>query len=277
MARELHHICREHRAPRVIQHDQGHEFEGAVAVLCKKLKIKVVKGRPYHPQSQGKVERAHWSFKKKVMHDFLVMGKAGVNWVKSLPDYARSLNQDPKEELSWKSPFEIYYGRRPNVAGPANQNTEEWDMTASKYHHMIHPHSRDYSEHERKLCASRNLASSATRRCANRMVARGERKNPPSLYKVGETVLFSYPSATKSVTKRHVLEADVVKRNVRLHKYKVAFISPTTGKLTQKWISVSDVTSLTMEKEKEKRKSATKRAQWDQKEKAHRKKIFTTI
>lgn len=101
-----------------------------------------------------------------------------------------------------------------------------------------------------------------------------KKKNPPSLYKVGETVLVRYPSATKSVTKRHVLEADVVKRNVCLRKYKVAFISPTTGKLTQKWISISDVTSLTMEKEKEKRKSATKRAQRDKKEKAHRKKYL---
>ena len=49
----------------VIQHDQGREFEGAAAALGKKLGIKVVKGRPYHPQSQGKVEQAHRSFKKK--------------------------------------------------------------------------------------------------------------------------------------------------------------------------------------------------------------------
>lgn len=110
VARELVHIYREHRAPCVIQHDQGQEFEGAVAALCTKLAIKVVKGRPYHPQSQGKVEKAHRSFRKKIMH-LLVMGKAGVNWVKSLPEYARFLNEDPKEELSWKSPFEIYHGR----------------------------------------------------------------------------------------------------------------------------------------------------------------------
>ena len=114
-AGELLRIYTEHGAPRVIQHYQGREFEGVVAAFCKKLSIKVVNSRPYHPQLQGKVEQAHRSFKKKIMHDLLVMGKVGVNWIKSLPDYARSLNLDPKEELSWKSPFEIYYRRKPNV------------------------------------------------------------------------------------------------------------------------------------------------------------------
>ena len=61
------------------------------------------------------------------------MGKAGVNWIKSLPDYARSLNQDPKEELFWKTPFEIYYGRKPNIAGTGNPNVEEWNMASNKY------------------------------------------------------------------------------------------------------------------------------------------------
>ena len=125
MARELLRIYREHGAPRVIQHDQGREFDGAVTKLCKTLSIKVVKGRPYYPQSQGKVDRANRSFKKKLMHDFLVMGKAGVNWMKLLPEYAKSLNEDPKEELSRKSPFEIYSGRKPNVAGTGNPNVQE--------------------------------------------------------------------------------------------------------------------------------------------------------
>ena len=124
VACELLCIYTEHGAPRVIQQDQGREFEEAVAALCKKLSIKVVKGRRYHPQSQGKVEGAHRSFKKKIMHDLLVMGKVGVNWIKSLPDYARSLNLDPKEELSWKSPFEIYYGRKPNLVSTGNPHAE---------------------------------------------------------------------------------------------------------------------------------------------------------
>ena len=66
------------RSPALDPAQPGGEFEGAVVALCKKLGIKVVKGRPYHPQSEGKVEGAHRSF-KKIMHDLLVMGKAGVN------------------------------------------------------------------------------------------------------------------------------------------------------------------------------------------------------
>ena len=56
VACKLLRIYTEHGAPRMIQHDQGREFEGVVVALSKKLSIKVVIGHPYHPQSQGKVE-----------------------------------------------------------------------------------------------------------------------------------------------------------------------------------------------------------------------------
>jgi len=68
IAAALLKIYKEHGPPRVFQHDQGQEFDGAVDKLCKKLGIKVIKGRPYHPQSQGKIERAHRSFKKKIAY-----------------------------------------------------------------------------------------------------------------------------------------------------------------------------------------------------------------
>ena len=95
VACELIRIYREHGAPLVIQHDQGREFDGAVSRLCKQLQIKVIKGRPYHPQSQGKVERAYRTFKKKLRYDFLSTKKAGVSWPEGLPHYAQALNQDP--------------------------------------------------------------------------------------------------------------------------------------------------------------------------------------
>ena len=82
--------------------------------LRSKLGIKIIKGRPYHPQSQGKIERSHRSFKKKVMYDLLSMSKTGVNWVKCLPDYARTLNCEPKEELPWKSPLKCITDGNPS-------------------------------------------------------------------------------------------------------------------------------------------------------------------
>ena len=38
--------------------------------------------------------------------------KNGVNWVKELQDYAKCLNNEKREELAWKSPLEIYFGRK---------------------------------------------------------------------------------------------------------------------------------------------------------------------
>ena len=150
-------------------------------------------------------------------------------------------------------------------------------MTSKKYHSIIHPRSKDYSEHETNLRAVRNLASSATRKCARRAVASGERNNPPSVYKLGETVLIRYPSTTKSVSKRHVLKADVVGRKLPKHKYKVKFVSPMTGKLIEKWISVSDITSITMEREKRKRKAATKCSREEKKKKLTARNIFIVM
>ncbi|KAL9956158.1 hypothetical protein ACROYT_G037599 [Oculina patagonica] len=123
------------------------------------------------------------------------MKKAGVNWAKSLPEYERALNLDPKEELAWKSPFEIYYERKPNILETkGNQPVPEWDIPSNRYQGMIHPRSKDYTDHARKTRKLRNLAHSA---CADRMVKRDVRNNPPSVYDIGETVLIRYPPAKK--------------------------------------------------------------------------------
>lgn len=49
IAAALSTIYKEHGPPRVPQHDQWREFDGAVNKLCKKLGINVIEGRPYHP------------------------------------------------------------------------------------------------------------------------------------------------------------------------------------------------------------------------------------
>lgn len=59
IARHLEDIYTEHGPLKVIQHDQGKEFKGAVQKLMESFQVKIIQSSPYHPQSQGKVERNH--------------------------------------------------------------------------------------------------------------------------------------------------------------------------------------------------------------------------
>ncbi len=52
---QLHDIFMEFGSPKCLQCDNGGEFKGILPVLCMKLQVKMVHGRPRHPQSQGKV------------------------------------------------------------------------------------------------------------------------------------------------------------------------------------------------------------------------------
>ena len=82
-------IYAEHGPPDRLQSDRGSEFEGKVRPLCEALKIKLIKSRPYHPQSQRKVERSHRQLRKKIIYDLVTLGKKGVNWAANLDDYNR--------------------------------------------------------------------------------------------------------------------------------------------------------------------------------------------
>ena len=128
IAKTLQIINQEHEPPNVLQSDQGGEFKGVVKRLGKRMNIKVIYSSPYHPQSQGKVELRY-----KMMYDFLKMGHKGVNWVKQLPEYERILNDDPKEVLSYISPFAVYYGRERNCTSVNNvQNIERSNLSSNQ-------------------------------------------------------------------------------------------------------------------------------------------------
>ena len=49
------------------------------------------------------------------MYDFINLGKKGVSWASNLASYSRILNEESKEELGWKSPFDVYFGRKSNI------------------------------------------------------------------------------------------------------------------------------------------------------------------
>ena len=74
----------------------------------------MIRCRPYNPKAQGKVERSYRVLRTKIHYDMVQQKRNGVNWVKNLQDYMNCVNSEKREELGWKSPFEIYYGRKSN-------------------------------------------------------------------------------------------------------------------------------------------------------------------
>ena len=70
-----------------VQHDCGNEFEGETKHYLQMNGIKSISSRPYHPESQDKVERMHRILKRKIGFDLIRMGRLGVNWVKELKNY----------------------------------------------------------------------------------------------------------------------------------------------------------------------------------------------
>ena len=52
--------------PKMIHTDRGPEFQGTVKELAAKLNINTIHSRPYYPQSQGKIESSHSTWKCKL-------------------------------------------------------------------------------------------------------------------------------------------------------------------------------------------------------------------
>lgn len=187
----------------MLQHDQGREFRGAVQRLMESMQVRIIESSPYHPQSQGKVERTHRVLRKKIMYDLVTCQRNGVNWVKHLQSYSRVLNEDPKEVLSWMSPFEVYYGRKSNMvmlplAGSpssviAEQSTNDPQSTLSSLKQQ-----RRFEEKRRR---QRQMAKKANEHCSKRMIWHASKKNPPSVYHVSETVLVRVKNGAHRVSK----------------------------------------------------------------------------
>ncbi|XP_022806163.1 KRAB-A domain-containing protein 2-like [Stylophora pistillata] len=153
IANELECVYMEHGSPEIIQCDQGAEFKKALKTLCDRMNIKLIYSRPRHLQSQGKVERCHRTLRSKMEYDFQKMSQDGVNWAKQLPLYQRILNNDPKEVIAYKTPFEIYFARKCN-AFRESRLQDEFLPSAGR----VHPTKKDRNRRSRQALKLRKQA-----------------------------------------------------------------------------------------------------------------------
>ena len=231
-------------SPEIIQCDQGGEFKNALKLLRDRMNIKLIYSRPCHNQSQGKVERYYRALRSKMEYDLRKIGQDGVERAKQLPRYPRILNNDPKEVIAYKTPFEIYFALNCNAFRESRFQDEILPSAG-----RARPTKNDRYRRSRQALKLRNWAKKATSRCDKRMQRKQLRLNPPLVYNSGEKVYIRLRG--KPSNKQHVTEGRIEKRKIKLYTYKVSYTSPLSGKEERKWVSVNDITSLTLERETE--------------------------
>lgn len=78
-----------------------------LATWLMRLNVRIIHGRPYHPQTQGKEERFHRTLKTELLqyHQFynLLNSQSGFDWWRSKYNLER-----PHESLGLKTPAEVY-------------------------------------------------------------------------------------------------------------------------------------------------------------------------
>ena len=108
--------------PEVIQSDCGTNFTSKYfSDKMKELQIRHVTSSPYHPESQGSIERFHQTLKTLLKK---YSGEESENWDQELPYLLFAVRSIPNDSLGM-SPFELVFGH--NVRGPLDVVREHWE------------------------------------------------------------------------------------------------------------------------------------------------------
>ena len=108
--------------PEEILTDQGTNFTSQLlAEVYRLLQIKPIRMTPYHPQTDGLVERFNGTLKAMLKKTAIDEGK---EWDRLLPYLLFAYREVPQASTGF-SPFELLYGR--NVRGPLDILKETWE------------------------------------------------------------------------------------------------------------------------------------------------------
>ena len=217
--RKLCKIYMEHGVPDRIQSDNGGEFKKDVKRYCIDNKIKTILCGPYHPQAQGKVERSHKVLRRKIYYDLVRQKNTGVNWVENLRCYQRCLNNNKREELGWKSAFEVYYGRKSNELVKARHPPGTKQSWGEK---LMPPSTSDFKKQNDQREKRRNKAFQQGKRLDDRMLKNHAKQHLYKTYKPGEKVFVRFGNKKGRVNKTpKVLEGTILERFKGGNLYKV--------------------------------------------------------
>ena len=148
----------------------------------------MTKSRPYHPQYKGKIERSYRSSRKKITYDLLAQKQAGVNWSKNLQKYAKCPKNENREELGWRSAFEVYIGRKSNELLQCGKSIEKDREPVVQP--CLHPSSEIISDNKRKTLRASEAVKKRNKEVSNKTVKCFRQRNKCSQHLTGERVLL---------------------------------------------------------------------------------------
>ena len=124
VAEELIKVFSRVGVPQEILTDQGSNFTSQLLTeLYRLLHVHPIRTSPYHPQTDGLVERFNQTLKTMLRKTATSDGK---DWDKLLPYVLFAYREVPQTSTGF-SPFELLYGR--NVRGPLDVLRESWEAS----------------------------------------------------------------------------------------------------------------------------------------------------
>ena len=143
----------------------------------------MTKSRAYQPQSQDKFERSRRTLRKNIGPK---QARKSVNWVKNLLEYSKCLNNDKREELGWRSAFEVYYGRNSNEL--VKSGVPVYREKEFKVQKVIQPLENLIDERQKSVGKEKEKAKNANKKACDRTVEYYRKRRKCSKYKKGKRV-----------------------------------------------------------------------------------------
>ena len=132
IAEELVQLFSRVGIPEEVLTDQGANFMSQLlAEVYKLLRVKPIRTSPYHPQTDGLVERFNQTLKAMLRKTAITEGK---DWDKLLP-YVLFAYREVPQASSGFSPFELLYGR--TVRGPLDVLRESWEASTKSNENVV--------------------------------------------------------------------------------------------------------------------------------------------
>ena len=202
IAEELVHIFSRMGIPQEILTDQGSNFQSKLlGELYNLLHVEALRTSPYHPQTDGLVERFNQTLKQMLKKTASSEGK---DWDKLIPYLLFAYREVPQESTGF-SPFELLYGRE--VRGPLDVLKESWESKERSDQNVV----AYISMMRDKLDAMASEVHSNLTSAHQQQKVWYDRRARERSFEPGDRVLILLPSSTTKLTAQWQGPYEVIK------------------------------------------------------------------